>query len=280
MKNLITGLMSVAFILVSINASSTVQLVPSAASVYVSDSFTVNVEASDLTNVDSASVKLSYDSTILRLDGITLDGGAAFCNLIVKDSATNDGQVEGIFALAHSPGGEPCAALSGDFVAFQIQMTALAAGNASISMNQDANGFGWTSEDSPGAVIDSIETTAQPVQVAVIADADADGVIDSIDNCPATSNTDQKDSGGVDTNSADGIGDACQCGDISGDGKITNTDSVLIKRHLLGLPSKFEADFCDVNGDAQCTNTDAILIQRAIVSLPPGLRQTCTAAGN
>ncbi len=62
--------------------------------------------------------------------------------------------------------------------------------------------------------------------------------------------------------------------------KITNTDFVLIKRHLLGLPSRFDADFCDVNGDAQCTNTDAVLIQRTILGLPPGLRQTCAAAGN
>ena len=78
----------------------------------------------------------------------------------------------------------------------------------------------------------------------------------------------------------DGIGDACQCGDISGDGKITNTDSVLIKRHLLGLPSNFQADFCDVNGDAQCSNTDAVLIQRALLGLPPGISQSCPAAVN
>ena len=111
-------------------------------------------------------------------------------------------------------------------------------------------------------------------------DADGDGVEDLTDNCPNTFNPDQKDSGGLDSNSPDGIGDACQCGDISGDGKITNTDSVLIKRHLIGLPSKFEADFCDVSGDGACTNTDAIIIKRSLLGLPPGLRQACVAAGN
>jgi len=115
--------------------------------------------------------------------------------------------------------------------------------------------------------------------IADISDRDKDGIYDSVDNCPGTSNSDQKDSGGVDTNSPDGIGDACQCGDISGDGKITNTDSVLMRRHLLGLPSNFNADFCDVNGDAQCTNTDAVIIQRAILGLPPGISQSCPAAG-
>ena len=115
--------------------------------------------------------------------------------------------------------------------------------------------------------------------IADISDRDNDGIYDSADNCPGTSNANQNDSGGVDTNTPDGIGDACQCGDISGDGKITNTDSVLMKRHLLGLPSNFKADFCDVNGDTQCTNTDAVLIQRAVLGLPPGLGQTCPAAG-
>ena len=116
--------------------------------------------------------------------------------------------------------------------------------------------------------------------IANLSDVDSDGIDDFSDNCPNTPNANQNDSGGVDTNSPDGVGDACQCGDISGDGKITNTDSVLMKRHLLGLPSNFNADFCDVNGDAQCTNTDAVLIQRAILGLPPGLSQSCAAAGN
>lgn len=111
-------------------------------------------------------------------------------------------------------------------------------------------------------------------------DTDSDGIFDYADNCPNTPNADQRDSGGIDTNIADGIGDACQCGDISGDGRITNTDSVLIKRHLLGLPSNFQADFCDVNADGQCTNTDAVILNRALLGLPPGINQSCPAAGN
>ncbi|RDH81016.1 MAG: hypothetical protein DIZ80_12900 [endosymbiont of Galathealinum brachiosum] len=111
-------------------------------------------------------------------------------------------------------------------------------------------------------------------------DTDGDGIQNLVDNCPNTFNQDQKDNGGLDSNSPDGIGDACQCGDINGDGKITNTDSVLIKRHLIGLPSKFEVDFCDVSGDGACTNTDAVIIQRSLLGLPPGLRQVCVAAGN
>ena len=138
-------------------------------------------------------------------------------------------------------------------------------------------GFTYILRADAGRYIDYFDADYGPDPMA---DPDNDTVLNYLDNCPLTANADQADSGGVDTNIADGIGDACQCGDISGDGKITNTDSVLIKRHLLGLPTPFEPDFCDVNGDAACTNTDAVLIQRAILGLPPGLKQTCVAAGN
>ncbi len=109
-------------------------------------------------------------------------------------------------------------------------------------------------------------------------DSDGDGVADPDDNCPVTANADQADSGGLDTNIGDGIGDACQCGDINGDGKISNSDAVLIQRYLLGLPSPFDPDFCDVTGDGSCTNSDSVVIQRALLGLPPGLGQACVAA--
>ena len=68
-----------------------------------------------------------------------------------------------------------------------------------------------------------------------------------------------------------------KCGDMNGDGNVTNTDAVLIQRHLLGLPSPFNPDLCDVNGDGNCTNTDAVIIKRAVVGLPPGVSQRCSA---
>lgn len=114
--------------------------------------------------------------------------------------------------------------------------------------------------------------------IANLSDVDGDGVKDSADNCPKTPNANQADRGGVNSSSPDGIGDACQCGDVSGDGKITNTDSVLIKRYLLGLQPNFRSNFCDVSGDSTCTNTDATVIERAVLGLPPGLKQSCAAA--
>ncbi len=120
---------------------------------------------------------------------------------------------------------------------------------------------------------------SQPI--ADLSDTDGDGVANADDNCPATANADQSDRGGVGSIIPDGIGDACQCGDVNNDGKVTNTDSTLIKLFMFGLtmPS-MNTDFCDVNGDSSCTNTDSVLIQRTLLDLPPGLKQTCKAAGN
>ncbi len=108
-------------------------------------------------------------------------------------------------------------------------------------------------------------------------DPDNDGLNNSVDNCPNTPNPNQADTGGIDTLIPDGIGDVCQCGDMNGDGSVTNSDSVLIRRQLLDLSSPFNASLCDVNGDGNCTNSDSVVIRRAMLGLPPGVAQTCAA---
>ena len=110
-------------------------------------------------------------------------------------------------------------------------------------------------------------------------DAESDGIGDACDNCPFTSNPGQDDSGGLATSIPNGIGDACECGDVSNNGIVDNTDAVLIKRYVLGLPPGVDPDKCNINAGNSCDNTDAVLIQRAVLGLPPGLTQSCVAAG-
>ena len=68
--------------------------------------------------------------------------------------------------------------------------------------------------------------------------SDGDGQPDAIDNCPYEPNPLQGDAGGLGVGSApDGIGDACQRGDVTGDGRVTSADSAVILRPQLVPPT-------------------------------------------
>ena len=114
------------------------------------------------------------------------------------------------------------------------------------------------------------------------ADTDGDGVGDACDDCPFTANPDQSDVGGAGTGSApDGIGDACQCGDVNGDGRVTLADAVIVQRSLLSPPTASLAspELCDVGGSAGCTLADAVVIRRALLAPPTAtIQQACAPA--
>ena len=139
-----------------------------------------------------------------------------------------------------------------------------------------------------GQVLDEIRVGTTPLDVLAldtVGDTDGDGIPDSSDNCPYTFNPDQKDSGGIGVGSPpDGIGDACQCGDVDNNGSVTSTDATILARSLVGLSPYFSVAAmpgilkCDVNGDGLCNSADKTIIGRALVGLSPGIKQTCTAA--
>jgi hypothetical protein len=116
-------------------------------------------------------------------------------------------------------------------------------------------------------------------------DSDQDGVEDCDDNCPYKAN-DQQDNGGINTSVGDGIGDACQCGDVNGDGRVSTSDGTLIKRTALGLGPYFNQSGmpqpynCDVNGTTNddCSTSDGSITKRAALGLPPGIQQVCRNA--
>lgn len=99
-------------------------------------------------------------------------------------------------------------------------------------------------------------------------DTDGDGVDDTVDNCPFASNAGQQDFGGRGSGSApDGVGDACQCGDANGDGRVTVVDSSVIQRSLLQPPTATvtRPQLCDVNGDGNCTIADSTIVRRSLL---------------
>jgi hypothetical protein len=88
-------------------------------------------------------------------------------------------------------------------------------------------------------------------------ECDSDGIPDVVDNCFCVTNSDQNDGDG------DGRGDACECGDFNGDGRVNTTDARLIQRCAVGqLPC---GGLCDVTSDGACNTTDARIVQRFAV---------------
>jgi len=121
--------------------------------------------------------------------------------------------------------------------------------------------------DGVGDATDRCPDVADPENV----DRDGDGVGDACDNCRRVANSDQEDRGGVGAGSRpNGIGDACECGDVTGDGRVTISDATLIQRALLLPPAATMArpELCDVGGSAGCSVADAAIVQRALL-VPP-----------
>ncbi len=137
-----------------------------------------------------------------------------------------------------------------------------------------------------------------PEDCEPLLDADCDGVLDDgapgdapcvtgqtfgcDDNCPYASNPDQDDTGGAGAGSLpDGIGDECQCGDVSGDGRVSSVDVAIIMRALMQPPlaTMTRPELCDVGGSLDCASVDAAIAFRALM-VPPlaTIQQQCEPA--
>ncbi len=115
-------------------------------------------------------------------------------------------------------------------------------------------------------------------------DFDRDSWLDEDDKCPAIANPGQQDVGGITIAPPDGIGDACQCGDVNNSGHVNATDGLIINQASLNIGvfsvtngatvSKTNAPFflhgkCDVNASLACTSTDGLIVNRVSLGLDP-----------
>ncbi|GEM_PF-951671 len=127
--------------------------------------------------------------------------------------------------------------------------------------------------------IAALSTALFAACVASAQDADGDGEPDATDNCVHTPNADQLDVGGLGGPFGDGIGDACQCGDLNDDGIVDLLDAALYQRGLAGvLPVALPEDKCSViGGRLDCEPNDRQALREALIGAGPGLAQVCQA---
>ena len=117
-------------------------------------------------------------------------------------------------------------------------------------------------------------------------DTDADGVCDLIDNCVFRPNPLQEDEGNVGPSGPpmpDGIGDVCQCGDITFNHFVDFFDAVGIRMYRIetSTPSAADLERCSARGPADsCDPVDEVVIARVSEPTPlgPGVTQDCRAA--
>ena len=104
---------------------------------------------------------------------------------------------------------------------------------------------------------------------AASADDDLDFLGSDCDNCAHAANPLQTDRGGIGAGSTpNGRGDACECGDVTGDGRITSADAIVVTRSLLVPPTVALAQpqLCNVGGTSACSTADATIITRALLT--------------
>ena len=188
----------------------------------------------------------------------------------VTSSATGPYQMD----VAGAPSGLP-------FEAAIVDIGGLWLGSAGNAVFIPENPVNIVSIIIAARVSDRIGWIASQIDL-VADDTDRDGIANQFDNCPFAANASQIDSGGLGFGTtSDGIGDACQCGDVTGEGQVNDTDAAFIKRKALSLsaPLFIVPNNCDVTGDGQCNGTDATLIRHAAAgTINPLFGQHCPNA--
>lgn len=109
-------------------------------------------------------------------------------------------------------------------------------------------------------------------------DPDADGLCDTIDNCPVAFNPLQENSDGL------SAGDACQCGDLNSNGYIDVQDLELARKNLVGASLVGEPTFditrCNVvgpsdQGVSDCDVRDLYVLDRFLAGAPVTVENVC-----
>jgi uncharacterized repeat protein (TIGR03806 family) len=113
-------------------------------------------------------------------------------------------------------------------------------------------------------------------------DSDGDGDPDPADNCDYEANASQTDGGGWLTTSPDGIGDACQCLDVTPAGQISASDVARLRTYLTGnntlVTPGVERRSNNPEAAGRASIVDVVKLRRSMAGLAPAPPQTCPAA--
>ncbi len=133
-------------------------------------------------------------------------------------------------------------------------------GMAGIESPAGDAGLQWAGRPGGSAFLIAGQAVRYTPQAGATSDADADGIADCRDNCQVEPNPAQMNADGDDR------GDACECGDQTGDGFVNVADILAINRALFGLEPV--SPLCDANHDGLCNVADILAVNAHIFGAP------------
>lgn len=169
MKKFITkqSLAIAALLFSSTGFAATVTVTPSTIGlISIGDNFSVTISGAGFPDTVGATLKLSFDPTIVAVrtptltNGIVLAAGSPFTGGIVAPTPFLTGNILSI--LAPTVGTLP----NGAFNAFVVNFTALANGLANISLDDDQSDFSWTDATTFSAI--PVDYTQASVRVGAV----------------------------------------------------------------------------------------------------------------
>jgi hypothetical protein len=162
------------------------------------------------------------------------------------------------------PGSVSRSAGAGDVLTFRYAPASIAPPDESlfISIFTDAEHFARSGSTTIVARAENgkLSSVTIPFTNAPDPDSDRDRVRDSLDLCPATPDPEQVDTDG------NGIGDACECSDQTGDGHVNALDLIAI--NLAIYNPKLATPLCDGNADDLCDISDIVAANLKIFGWP------------
>ncbi len=171
------------------------------------------------------------------------------------------------------PAGVDAASGGASLVAVGVDTTCAVRARTGAIVCRDASGASGLELPPPeslngtaGTAVELVAGDGHFLAIRDASDRDADGDLDLADSCPLRANSSQTDSNG------DGVGDVCQCGDLSGDGSVTSADVSALRSHLSGQTplSPAALERCSVRGgSATCDIVDLAILQRSLFLEPP-----------
>ena len=115
-----------------------------------------------------------------------------------------------------------------------------------------------------------------------VLDSDGDAIADGADNCAYESNATQGDAGGWLSSTRDGIGDACQCGNVDALGVVNLLDRTRLRQYLSGntgvAAAKLERRSAYTDAAGRPSILDLTHLRRAFAGSEAPLAQICPAA--